>query len=233
MIILHQATQLFFVANALALTTFTPDCTVPLLEPAYYVSSPNVRGTLDILWSCLLTLLICTWTVQHPNVPRQKNALRTNLILEARRSVVGAVWLKFKWMILTLVLPEFLVGFAIQDWMMAWRSSKDKVMKELAASDGREWTIVHAFYANMGGFVLKFKSQEMVSSISRGFPQVLSPVTVADHQAISNSRCSCRPKFRKPQQYQPHGYGRAQKGCSASFNGNFPRYPYQLVGYRP
>jgi hypothetical protein len=28
-----------------------------------------VRGTFDILWSCIITLLICTWTVQHLNVP--------------------------------------------------------------------------------------------------------------------------------------------------------------------
>ncbi|PLB49778.1 hypothetical protein P170DRAFT_426646 [Aspergillus steynii IBT 23096] len=32
-------------------------------------SSPDTRGTIDILWSCLSTLALCVWTAIHPNIP--------------------------------------------------------------------------------------------------------------------------------------------------------------------
>lgn len=31
--------------------------------------SPNTRGTMDIIWTCLFTVFICTWTVVHLNIP--------------------------------------------------------------------------------------------------------------------------------------------------------------------
>src|SRR4051812_33110876 len=34
-----------------------------------WVSAPNIRGTSDILYSCLLTLFACIYTALHLNVP--------------------------------------------------------------------------------------------------------------------------------------------------------------------
>lgn len=34
-----------------------------------WVSSPNGRGTFDIIWGCLLTIFLCTWTSLHLNIP--------------------------------------------------------------------------------------------------------------------------------------------------------------------
>ena len=34
-----------------------------------WAPSPNTRGTFDIIWGCLIVLLICTYTVVHPNLP--------------------------------------------------------------------------------------------------------------------------------------------------------------------
>jgi hypothetical protein len=115
------------------------------------VSSTDVRGTLDILWSCLFTLLICTWTVQHLNVPKQTpdcDKLKERLFETLKRSRT-----KIKWMIVTLMVPEFLVGRAIQDYMMAKKSRHD--MRKFAQADRVEWTWTHAYYANMGGFILE------------------------------------------------------------------------------
>lgn len=55
-------------------------------------------------------------------------------------------------MILTIMLPEFLVAKALQDWHLARRSVKD--MQRVAERDGVEWTVTHGFYADMGGFVI-------------------------------------------------------------------------------
>ncbi|PYI07029.1 hypothetical protein BO78DRAFT_429302 [Aspergillus sclerotiicarbonarius CBS 121057] len=57
------------VAVANGYTTFDTTCTVPSSD-INFVSAPNARSTLQILWSCLFTLLACTWTVLHLNVPQ-------------------------------------------------------------------------------------------------------------------------------------------------------------------
>lgn len=65
---------------------------------------------------------------------------------------------KLKWMALTLILPEFLLGRAYQEWLMAYRSRKE--MQQLNSAGGFEWTLAHAFYANMGGFMLECKKRD-------------------------------------------------------------------------
>jgi len=141
------------VVTFLAMSTFEPNCTFPSSAVVNYVSSCSIRGTLDILWSCLFTLFICTWTAQHLNIPRQQiensKSLWGSLLIFTKRS-----WSKTKWMIIAFVLPEFLVGRAVQDWMMARKSSQDERMKAFAALDGTMWTIEHGFYADMGGFIV-------------------------------------------------------------------------------
>jgi hypothetical protein len=147
-------------AHSLAITVYYPDCIVPTLQLPTYVDSASIRGTLDIFWSCFFTLLICTWTAQHLNVPAQRLGREPESTKEYVTSIFSTFWSKLKWMIITLVLPEFLVGRAVQDWMLAWRYAKDRGLREFAVQDGQEWTIVHAFYANMGGFILKVRVQD-------------------------------------------------------------------------
>jgi hypothetical protein len=146
----HILLSVLFIQPSLASSTFYPSCSLPS-EIVSFVSSPGVRGTLDILWSALFTTLICTWTVQHLNLPEQTpdycdwlNRLKTTL-KRARTRV--------KWMLVTLVAPEFLVGKAFQDFMMA-RKSRDQ-MRKFVETDCVRWTLTHAYYANMGGFILK------------------------------------------------------------------------------
>jgi hypothetical protein len=70
---------------------------------------------------------------------------------------VKALWLtwrKVKWMLWALMAPELLLAFALDKLYSARRSVRE--MKDLAESDSREWTLTHAFFANMGGFVIEF-----------------------------------------------------------------------------
>jgi hypothetical protein len=55
-----------------AYTLFDTTCTIPKVQ-TNFVSSPNTRGTLDILWSCVFTIIACTWTIQHLNIPEQRD----------------------------------------------------------------------------------------------------------------------------------------------------------------
>ncbi|KAE8444728.1 hypothetical protein EG329_014288 [Mollisiaceae sp. DMI_Dod_QoI] len=67
------------------------------------------------------------------------------------------VWRKVKWMLLTLILPEFFVGKALQDFTRAKKSAT--YLKDVASNSGIIWTATHGFYADMGGFVLKARQE--------------------------------------------------------------------------
>ena len=63
-------------------------------------------------------------------------------------------------MLLSLIVPEFLVGKAFQDLRLA--KSSVGAMRKFADKAGFEWTsdwtVTHGSYADMGGFALKARS---------------------------------------------------------------------------
>lgn len=141
------------VSKTYAYTKFETTCTVPSYSPNF-VSSPNVRGTLDILWGCLFTVLACTWTIQHLNIPEQRKG-------ELEKGSQHGFWCSFKWglrnfwtslkwMLTTIFAPEYILGKAVGDFVVA-RRLKER-MKDLASDDEVEWSLTHGFFANMGGF---------------------------------------------------------------------------------
>jgi hypothetical protein len=65
-----------------------------------WVSSPNQRGTCDILYSCVVTITLCIFTVLHLNIP----AYREKHWKQYRR--------KFKWMFIAIIVPEFVLFMA-------------------------------------------------------------------------------------------------------------------------
>ncbi|MCJ1378129.1 hypothetical protein MMC17_001225 [Xylographa soralifera] len=102
-----------------------------------WVSSPDGRGTFDIIQSCLFTIFLCTWSALHLNLPA-KNERHLYHILR-----------KVKWMIQTLLGPEFIVWLAVGQRFEA--SDSVCKFKELGYP---QWTLRHGFYANMGGIVI-------------------------------------------------------------------------------
>lgn len=131
-------------------TYFRINCTIPP-EGSNFVSGPDVRSTLSILWSSLLTIFLCTWTVQHLSLPPPEN--ENDGIL---KRFWQFLWRKPKWMMVVIILPEFFVGRALGELVAAYRSANCcSFMQECAKTLSTQWTITHAFYANMGGFVLR------------------------------------------------------------------------------
>jgi hypothetical protein len=55
---------------------------------------------MDLLWSCLATILICTWNAVHPNLPGKG---------ESERAIL---WRKVKYMAAAVVVPEFIALIA-------------------------------------------------------------------------------------------------------------------------
>lgn len=88
------------------------------------------RGTVDIIYGCLVVLVAAIWTVVHLNLPSQNDS---------------------DWRIFWRRMPDFLTLVAAAQWDCAHKSVRQ--MATLPNSEG--WTLIHAFYANSGGFVLE------------------------------------------------------------------------------
>ena len=67
-----------------------------------WTSAPNVRGTADLLWTCILTMVICVYTVIHVNVPPPRES---NLKFFLRKT---------KWALVALLAPEISLTTAYQ-----------------------------------------------------------------------------------------------------------------------
>ncbi|KAF4624523.1 hypothetical protein G7Y89_g13645 [Cudoniella acicularis] len=109
-----------------------------------WTSGPNGRGTTDIIYSCGITMFLCSWSVLCLNVPGPNDS---QFRLFRRRIYVTA---------LAFLGPEFLFQIALGQLISARNSVqqfRDSIQK-LPDSEkkNKEWTMTHAFYADMGGF---------------------------------------------------------------------------------
>ena len=138
-----------------------------------WTPQPDGRGTLDIIWSCVLTMSLCSWSILCMNLPAQK---------ETR---IQILWRKLALTALGVLCPEIIFELALGQWLSARRSmadinaltSRDRLRKdkwhaskkirsvfsketqtEDNSARGR-WTIKDAFFADMGGFVLHTRDQ--------------------------------------------------------------------------
>jgi hypothetical protein len=109
----------------------------------------NIRSTASLLWTCVLTLSICVFTVIHINVPLSSETQFSHFLR------------KIKWVIFAILAPELALATALQQWSTA-RALKRK-LNSLSSkhNDGKADTkltkkfgMTYCFYAVMGGFVV-------------------------------------------------------------------------------
>ncbi|KAK2786288.1 hypothetical protein FQN52_007879 [Onygenales sp. PD_12] len=134
----------------------------PQSEQPKFVSwerEPLTRGTFRLIASCVITLSLCVWTAVHLNIP-------------ARFS--GNYLRRTGWVIMGLLAPELVVYTAWRQWSSAKELTRqmEELLEERAAKTGNtqkcEWTLVHSFYAGMGGFVIDVpRDKSFVSDHSR------------------------------------------------------------------
>jgi hypothetical protein len=99
-----------------------------------WISAPNTRGTIQILYSSLSTIYLCTWTSLCLNIPRYgTSGWRFRLY-------------KLRWHLFTIFFPEVVVATAAEQWLSARQS-----VRAFAALGDPEWTMRHGFFADMGG----------------------------------------------------------------------------------
>ncbi|KAJ4145386.1 hypothetical protein LMH87_004238 [Akanthomyces muscarius] len=126
-----------------------------------YVSDPDGRGTLSLVLSCLLTLILCVWSAVHPNVPAQ----------ERRGSLKATILFTTKWVLAGIYAPELVVFVAWRQWCSARMLQKhiDQLPDASSKTDSNsgsaeagshrpKWTMVHSFFACAGGFSVELDS---------------------------------------------------------------------------
>lgn len=125
----------------------------PKFEPAF-VAGPSKRGTLIIIFSCVLTLILCVWTTVHSNI--EPEVWDEDEVEGADDEGVGEFNRnKLLWSVATLLFPE----------VALWIAAHERKTAQILASEMRNiqidgvnvyahWTPVLAYYAIMGGLVV-------------------------------------------------------------------------------
>ncbi|KAL3470351.1 hypothetical protein BJX99DRAFT_251265 [Aspergillus californicus] len=121
-------------------------------ERVGWVSGPELRGTSNILWSCFAVFLVCTWKCMHLNLPSSEESQAQWhkaygwLPYWPTRLYWRVIFRQIKWMCIMAIAPEFGVAMAFVDCWYA------RELKRAVSSP--RFTLTHAFYARMGGFVI-------------------------------------------------------------------------------
>ena len=104
-------------------------------------------------------IIACTWTIQHLNVPEQRNGRDSGRVGGLKWKLKGFLQ-SIKWMVITMLAPEFIMGMACYD--LLWGMKCDRKLRRFASQDQVPWTLAHTHYANMGGFAIQSGVQEDV-----------------------------------------------------------------------
>ncbi|OQN97259.1 hypothetical protein B0A48_16801 [Cryoendolithus antarcticus] len=146
------------VNSAQAISTFSPNCTLPAanITRALYVSAPNVRGTLEILWTSVATIIACTYSVLHLNVPRQRDGRRADWKDDLKWSIKDSAT-KALWFLKVLFAPEVYLLNALQQYRAAKRLQRKLHSLDDGVYDGRQWSLGECFYVNMGGYAVSLR----------------------------------------------------------------------------
>jgi len=96
-------------------------------------------------------ILACTWTVQHLNVPEQRNGRDPGLVGDLKWNLKPFLR-STKWMLITAIAPEFVIGMACYE--LVWAMDCHQKLQEFASQNQVPWTLTHTYWANMGGFVI-------------------------------------------------------------------------------
>ncbi|KAK6430266.1 hypothetical protein LTR95_013581 [Oleoguttula sp. CCFEE 5521] len=151
--IVTAAILLCYAHSARALTTLLPNCTLPTLEEgtAYVLTSSNLRSTFNILWSSLATIMACTYSVLHLNVPHQRNGRDPGWKGDLKWLSMG-FGVKMKWSIIAIFAPEWYMLIAASEYY-GTRKLRQR-LQDLGDSvhGGRQWSINEAFLIGMGGY---------------------------------------------------------------------------------
>ena len=87
----------------------------------------HCRTIWNIVWSCLVTIFSCTWVAVHPNVPCPKKREANGWIERyIRNPLLSFVEHCLPLFICALLVPEYVLAWAIRQFLSARRIAKGK-----------------------------------------------------------------------------------------------------------
>ncbi|KAF2434361.1 hypothetical protein EJ08DRAFT_582328, partial [Tothia fuscella] len=98
-------------------------------------------GTYGLLVTCLTTIILCVWTAVHLNLPEHKKSAQQ-------------IWRKFGYLALGLFAPEIVASGRDPEVEAASSPYLDR-------KRANDWTLVHSYYAIMGGFAFSSSDMEL------------------------------------------------------------------------
>jgi len=107
-----------------------------VVSPGWAPEPDAGRGTLSIIWSCLVTIFACSWTVAHAEFPRKGGWYSSKAGLCA-----GGVF-----------APEWMAVQALYEYMLI----RDH-LKNFKKLNKGQWTMSQLFFVFMGGVELDFE----------------------------------------------------------------------------
>lgn len=132
------------------MTTIPLNDTVALneIKIQQWMPPAKTRGTADILWTCIVTIILCIWTAVHMNVPAPED------------TTIKRVLRKAKWTVCGLLAPEILLYAAWNQFSRALALTR--ILNKERERHLREGTLKHpipetfdlrySFFVVMGGF---------------------------------------------------------------------------------
>ena len=147
-------------------TSFKPICTLPPTK-TNFVSGPGVRGIMTIVRNCLSIFIICTWTIQHLNIPAGPRPTKNTK--EWMRSVAQKIWTKAIWIILTMLFLESLLDQALSGCVATkWRLPHMRISRSRQARSGRLFIIVWPIWDILSSISLTFCRSSRPNVFCRG-----------------------------------------------------------------
>ena len=81
----------------------------------------NCRTVWDIVWSCLSTIVLCTWVAVHPNIPSPSEGW------------FGQAFRRMKIMAITILAPEVTILWAVRQRLIATRLTASRKSRGAAS----------------------------------------------------------------------------------------------------
>ncbi|OAP65546.1 hypothetical protein AYL99_01518 [Fonsecaea erecta] len=110
-----------------------------------FVSVGPVRSTIELVWGCVFTIIICTWNIQHLT------------IASPYKSAWRGMTRKIGWALFTIIAPEYVSIQAINEYVGARIQNRE--MRDLGL---RWWTTKHSFFGNIGGYLLEYQNEGQI-----------------------------------------------------------------------
>src|SRR5579871_5669584 len=85
----------------------------------------NCRSLLNIIWSCLSTIFLCTWVSMHPNIPEPVDTENMSIKRKCSHRISSFFQDKVPLFICALLIPEYILAWAIRQHLMARKITRE------------------------------------------------------------------------------------------------------------